>query len=198
MAEAPSPYSPHPGLAMKGVAMNKLKETTGKSGEEWQRELEAASITDRAAAVAWLRDRGLGARAAMIVAQSALGGDDYRSPEAMVDAMYAGKKAHLRPIHEALVGLGLALGPELRICVGKTIVPFYRRHVVAEIKPATLTRIDFGLALRTAGREPPLRLLPTGGLGRGDRITHRIPIAKVADVDDEVERWLRIAFDADA
>jgi len=37
-----------------------------------------------------------------------------------------------------------------------------------------------------------------GGFAKKDRITHRIPIAKLADIDDEVKRWLKTAYDKDA
>jgi hypothetical protein len=31
-----------------------------------------------------------------------------------------------------------------------------------------------------------------------DRITHRIPIASLEDIDDEVKNWLKVAYDLDA
>jgi hypothetical protein len=42
------------------------------------------------------------------------------------------------------------------------------------------------------------RLIDTGGFAKGDRISHRIPITKPEDIDDEVKRWLKIAYDRDA
>ncbi|MBZ5536331.1 MAG: DUF5655 domain-containing protein [Acidobacteriia bacterium] len=78
----------------------------------------------------------------------------------------------------------------------KTIVPLYRNHVFAEIKPATRTRIDLGFALRDLKARG--RLIDTGGLAKKDRITHRIPIAKLEEIDDEVKHWLKIAYELDA
>jgi hypothetical protein len=60
----------------------------------------------------------------------------------------------------------------------------YREHVFAEIKPATRTRIDVGLALGDA-KVPP-RLIDTGGLAKKNRITRRIPITSLGEIDDEV------------
>jgi len=83
----------------------------------------------------------------------------------------------------------------VKACPSQTIVPLYRRHVFAQIKPRTRTEIDLGFALRDRPVEG--RLEDTGGFAKKDRITHRILIRSVADIDDEVEKWLRIAYDSD-
>ncbi len=110
--------------------------------------------------------------------------------------MFAGSKAGLRPIYDELLALGLGIGPDAKACPCKTIVPLYRNHVFAEIKPATRTRIDLGFALK----DTPItgRLIDTGGFAKKDRITHRIPITSLDDIDDEVTRWLKTAYDRDA
>ena len=115
--------------------------------------------------------------------------------EHYVAAMYAGGKAHLRPLHDALEELAFSLGPDIRLCPGKTIVPVYRRHVIAQIRPTTRIRIDFGLALGdTRGRG---QLLETGGYAKGDRLTHRIAVDSLAAIDDGLKAWLRRAYERD-
>jgi hypothetical protein len=37
----------------------------------------------------------------------------------------------------------------------------------------------------------------TGGLAKKDRITHRIELKTTADIDDEVEEWLKTAYRLD-
>src|SRR5947209_10508653 len=99
--------------------------------------------------------------------------------------MFAGPKALLRPVYDELLKRGRALGGDVKFCPCKTIVPFYRNHVIAEVKPATRTRIDFGLAL---GDTPATgRLIDTGGFKKKNRITHRIPLSSLDDIDAEVE-----------
>jgi Domain of unknown function (DUF5655) len=39
------------------------------------------------------------------------------------------------------------------------------------------------------------RLIDTGGFAKKDRITHRIPISSVKEIDDEVKRLLKIAYE---
>jgi hypothetical protein len=110
--------------------------------------------------------------------------------------MFAGPKAALRPIYDELLRLGLRQGKDVKACPCKTIVPLYRHHVFAQIKPTTRTRIDLGFALKDTPSTG--RLLDTGGLAKGDRITHRIPITSLAEIDDEVKHWLKAAYELDA
>lgn len=117
-------------------------------------------------------------------------------PASYIDHQYSGSKADLRPLYEKLVNLAMKLGKDIRVCPGRTIVPIYRKQVIAQVKASTNTRIDLGLALgkqRATGR-----LIDTGGYAKGDRITHRIPISTRADIDSEVEKWLKMAYEGDA
>jgi hypothetical protein len=66
------------------------------------------------------------------------------------------------------------------------MVPLYRNHVFAQIKPTTNTRIDFGLCF-----------IDTGGLAKKDRITHCIELSSPGQIDGEVKKWLRTAYELD-
>jgi len=113
-----------------------------------------------------------------------------------VENMFAGGKAKLRPLYDALLKFGLKTGKEAKACPCKTIVPLYRNHVFAQIKPTTQTRIDMGFAL--GDMKPTGRLIDTGGFAKKDRITHRIEVTSLADIDDELKQWLRVAYEMDA
>jgi len=128
---------------------------------------------------------------------------EYASPAAYLataerygEQMFAGPKAALRPIYDALLKVGLTTGKVVKACPCKTIVLIYRQHVIAQIKPTTRTRIDFGLAL--GGTKAPKRLIDTGGFKKKDRITHRIEVTSIDDIDDELKRWLKKAYEMDA
>ena len=112
-----------------------------------------------------------------------------------VEAMFSGKKAGLRPIYEELFRVATGLGADVTVSPGKTIIPFYRSHVFAQVKPTTQTRVDLGLCLR--GVQPTGRLVRTGGEAKGDRITHRIGLTSVTEIDREVLDWLKRAYEAD-
>ena len=185
-------------------AMARLKEKTGRTLDEWidlVKKSGPASEKDRRE---WLtEDYKLGTNYSWWIAEQSCGkGNEDSDPEEYlkaahryVEEMYSGGKVALRPIYDRLLALGLAIGKEAKACPCKTIVPLYRNHVFAQIKPTTRTRIDFGLALgatRARGR-----LIDTGGSAKKDRITHRIPISKMEEIDDEVKRWLKTAYELD-
>ena len=67
------------------------------------------------------------------------------------------------------------------------------RARLAQIKPTTNTRIDLGLAL--GDTKPTGRLIDTGGFQKKDRITHRIPITSLAEIDDDLKHWMQIAYE---
>jgi hypothetical protein len=209
---APSLYSVHPGVKMLQKWIEDLPAKTGRSLDEWMEHIRAGGPEDQRAARAWLKDEhGLGTNTAWWLAERAVGA----SPEAeaeedtpegylaaavgYVEEQYAGKRAGLRPVYDALLKLGLGIGPEAKACPCKTIVPLYRAHVFAEIKPATNTRIDLGLALGdyTPVSKLPARVIDTGGRAKKDRITHRVAIGSVAEVDGFVQEWMRVAYGLD-
>jgi Domain of unknown function (DUF5655)/Domain of unknown function (DUF4287) len=200
-------YDVHPSVAYAQAIIVNLPAKTGKSLQEWIRLLEKSGPSGHRERWRWLmKEHQVGNTTAWMIAEQAEGQGTEDTDAAAylkaaaeyVEQMYAGPKAALRPIHARLLELGRALGPDIRVCPCKTIVPIYRRHVIAQIKPATRTRIDFGLALRGATQRLPRRLLETGGLAKVDRITHRFPLASVEEVDDEVITWLQVAYDLDA
>jgi hypothetical protein len=205
VAKNKSIYSVHPGVLMTQKWIAELKEKTGRSLEEWLKYIKKEGPADEKERRAWLKDtHGLGTNTAWWLAERSLGKgaetadpDRYlESAERDVEKMFSGGKAHLRPIYDALLKVGLKTGKEAKACPCQTIVPLYRNHVFAQIKPTTQTRIDMGFAL--GDLKPTGRLIDTGGLAKKDRITHRIPITSLKDIDDEVKHWLKVAYERDA
>ena len=198
-------YGVHPGVLMTQKWVGELKQKTGRSLDEWIKFIKKAGPPTEAARRDWLKEQhGLGTNyAGWLAAQSVGKGEETGDPDAYlraaekyVDEMFGGKKEHLRPIYEALLKLGLSMGRDTKACPCQTIVPLYRNHVFAQIKPTTQTRIDFGLALGDT-KKTPKRLVDTGGFAKKDRITHRFEITSLKDIDDEVKRWLKVAYDRD-
>ena len=205
MARTTSIYSVHPGVLMTQKWIASLKEKTGRSLDEWIALVRKKGGKDEVSRREWLKkEHGLGTNSAWWIAERSVGkgleADDselyLKSAESDVEAMFAGKRAVLRPLYDALLKLGLAAGKDAKACPCQTIVPLYRNHVFAQIKPATNTRIDFGLALGDT-KKTPKRLIDTGGFAKKDRITHRFEIKAPADIDDDVKRWLKTAYDRD-
>jgi len=191
-------YSMHPSFDYEEAGLRLIKERTGNTLEEWIAHVKRNGPAEPKARLAWLKKQGLTMNYAGWVASraSGAGGRENYDPERLVDTMFAESKAALRPIYEKLLDLGLSIAKDVRACPCSTIVPLYRNHVFAQIKPATNTRIDMAFAL--GGMKPCGRLIDTGGFAKKDRITHRIPVASLAEIDDEVEKWLKKAYELDA
>jgi len=199
-----SVYSVHPGVLMMQKWIGELKDKTGRSLEEWLAHIKKAGPKEEEERRVWLKEKyGLGTNTAWWLAERAEGkGEESGDPdlylekaESDVEKMFSGGKAKLRPLYDALLKLGLKTGKEAKACPCQTIVPLYRNHVFAQIKPTTQTRIDVGFAL--GDMKPTGRLIDTGGFAKKDRITHRIAISSKDDIDDEVKHWLKVAYDRD-
>ncbi len=202
--ETLGPYSVHPGVAQIKKWIQELPKKTGRSLEEWIALTQDSGPPTETERRNWLKkEHKLGTISAAWIAGRLEGKNtEEDSPEAYlktaaewVEAQYSGPRAALRPLYEQLLKLGFSLGKDVKACPCKTMVPFYRNHVFAQIKPATNTRIDLGFAL--GNMKTPKRLIDTGGYAKKDRITRRIEIKSKADIDDEVKRWLKKAYEMD-
>src|SRR5207244_5898045 len=145
---------------------------------------------------------GMGTKTAWGMAERARGNDTglaeedpkqyLKMAEQHVEKMFLGARAGLRPLYDQLLELCLGLADDVKACPCTTIVPLYRNHVFAQIKPTTRTRIDMGFALKDT--KATGRLIDTGGFAKKDRITHRIPITTVDEIDAEINKWLKKAY----
>ena len=202
-------YDVHPGVAMMVKWVETLGEKTGRTLDEWTAYIRKNGPKDEAAVRVWLKEKHvLGTNSSWWLAERAFAKDPSMmdddpatylalAPE-YVTNQYSGKRAVLKPIFDRLYEMARALGADVKVCPCKTIVPFYRENVFAMIKPATNTRVDLGMCLTPlmkAGKRVPARLIDTGGFAKKDRITHRVPLSSVEDIDDVVGDWLRRAYD---
>ena len=197
-------YDPHPSVRMVESIIAGMKEKTGRTLDEWLRVVKKDGPGGQKERVAWLKqEHGLGTNYASWIAERSVGkaeasedADEYlKHAQDYVEKMYAGPKEHLRTIYDEILTYAKTLGRDIRVCPCQTIVPIYRNHVIAQVKPTTRTRIDLGLALRDS--KTPKRLIDTGGFAKKDRITHRIEITSIEDFDDEARRWVKKAYEMD-
>ena len=207
----PNPYSLHPSVAMVEEWIGTLKDKTGRSLEEWFSEIRKNGPKTEQERREWLKTaHGIGTNTAWWLAEKCDNPDRLaedtpagylKIAPAYVDEQYAGKKAALRPVYEAVLKLGLSQGKDVKACPCKTIVPLYRDHVFAQIKPATNTRIDVGFALAKIPESKIAksggRLIATGGREKKDRITHRIAVTAPDEIDDLVRSWMKRAYELD-
>jgi hypothetical protein len=175
--------------------------------EEWLALVKKEGPKDEKSRREWLKTKHkIGTNKASWIAERAEGkGALEDTPEAYlktavlyVEEQYAGPKEKLRPIFDELLTLGKSMGDDVKACPCKTIVPLYRQHVFAQIKPTTNTRIDLGFALTHYKGKLPKGLIDAGGLAKKDRITHRMEITAADQIDGDVKKWLKMAYELDA
>ena len=116
------------------------------------------------------------------------------SPDAvrLIDGQYA-DRPHLRPVLDAVLAAGLALGP-VNVQARRTLVSLTTpRRIFAVVQATTKNRVDLGLRLDVPdGPAPGGRLLPAKNLGAA---TVRIALTEPAELDDEALGWLRLAYE---
>ncbi|WP_370326774.1 DUF5655 domain-containing protein [Euzebya sp.] len=111
------------------------------------------------------------------------------TPEALLDAQYAGAKAPLREVYEAVRAIAVGLGDDVEVVVQKTGVTFRRRRVFAVARAASSTRVELGLKLDVTPDGG--RVVETTGM-----CSHRVDLRDPSDVDDAVAGWLADAHAA--
>ncbi|HKI02222.1 MAG TPA: DUF5655 domain-containing protein [Thermoanaerobaculia bacterium] len=108
----------------------------------------------------------------------------------VLDELYSGPKAALRPIHDKLMA-GISEWGAYEIAPKKGYLSLRRKKQFAMIGPATNSRVEVGLNMK--GVEPTDRLaaVPPGGM-----CNYKVKVTDATHVDDELFAWIRQAYDS--
>ena len=166
-----------------------IEQGTGKSMDEWVALVGASGLTKHGEIVAWLKsEHGMTHGNANLVALTALRGPEAPKGDALVDTIYSGPKAALRPFHDEVVGIAQGFGADVELAPKQTYVSLRRAKQFATVGPASGGRLEVGLNLKDI--EPAGRLERATGM-----CTHRVRMADPSELDAEVVDWLREAYD---
>lgn len=145
------------------------------------------------------RDLGLGygdantlAHVATKAGSAAAGETAEPALEQLVEEMYTGGKAPLRPIHDKLMAAINQFGP-LEIAPKKGYVSLRRKRQFAMITPATQTRVEVGLNLKEAAATERLIAMPKGSMCQ-----FKVNVTEADQVDGELLAWIKAAYDGSA
>lgn len=168
--------------------IDNMPEKTGKSLNDWQKLLKTKNFSKHSEAVNFLKKEHNVTHgfANTIVALSK---EENLSATDLVKTQYEGKE-NLLPIYENLLAVVKELGPDVIITPKKTSVSIIRKKQFALIKPATKTRIDLGLKIKD---KPTTDRLENSG-PFGTMCTHRVKLSNVNDIDSELKKWLKEAY----
>jgi predicted transport protein len=180
---------------MMSAVSQSLAARTGRSLQEWLALIQGSGLDplDQNAVRGWLkREYGVPQNSQWAIADAAAKSAGWVPPtvEEYLDRQYAGAKAALRPVYEALATAIGALGDDVTVEGRGSYIPFVRGRQFAAIAAATRDRVDLGLRFI----DPPggARLQPSSGPGQA---THKLPLRDVREVDAEVLDLLHAAYE---
>lgn len=175
--------------------IDKLPEKTGKSLEQWLKVLAKQKFEKHGEIVNWLKsEHAVTHGYANLIARmhlDAAAGDQGAAID-LVEVQYAGPKAGLRPIYDEIIRLVSAFGDDLEVSPKKTYVSLRRNKQFALVQPSTKTRVDVGINLK--GQPATARLEESGSFNA--MVSHRVRLSDTSEVDGELKRWLKKAYEA--
>ncbi|MEO9599711.1 DUF4287 domain-containing protein [Parasphingorhabdus sp.] len=165
-----------------------MPEKTGKPLADWLKIAAASGLKKHGQIVKMLKtEHAMTHGFANLVAHHALNAEPVGADD-LVAAQYAGAKAALKPVHDAIIAYAQSLGDDVEIAPKKTSVSLRRSKQFALITAATKTRIDLGLALKGEAAAGRLESYNT-------MCSHRVRLETTADIDTEVKGWIQLAYD---
>ena len=108
----------------------------------------------------------------------------------LLDEIYAGPKAGLRPVHEKLLKAIDAFGV-FEIAPKKGYVSLRRKKQFAMVGPGTKGRLEIGLNLKDVPPTERLVAQPAGGMCQ-----YKVWVTEAKEIDKELVSWVRQAYDS--
>ena len=166
-----------------------IERSSGKTMAEWRVEIQARGLTKHGEIVTWLKaEHGMSHGNANRVAIEALRAADAPSGATQIDAIYSGKNAALRPLHDRVIKTVRAFGSDVELAPKKTYVSLRRNKQFGMVGPASGGRLEICLNLPDAPIEG--RMQQGGGM-----LARKVQIRAEEDFDAELKAWLREAYD---
>lgn len=177
-------------LAAFGSMPQTLQEKTGRSLEEWQAIVRGLGLTKHGEILKALKqDHGLTHGYANMLALLATGYGT-KAEDELLSGLFAGARAGLRPIYDKVESIVTGFGGDVEVLPKKTMVGFKRNRQFVCFMPASAGRVDLGITMKDDAPDDP-RIKPTPG----GMTSHVVPVTSPDQVDADVARWLRIAYD---
>ncbi len=180
--------------AMATLVAN-VERQTGRTLAQLGAALRASGFTKHGELRRFLMDtHGLGYGQANAVVHLALktdGGSVHagKAEGDVLGAIYADRKAALRPIHDALLAFLGTLGA-FDAAPKKDYVSYRRKKQFVMIGPKTATAVEVGLAAKQLPTHARLKEMPPKSMCR-----YTTRLSSVAEIDGTLKGWIRAAYD---
>jgi hypothetical protein len=178
--------------------LNNIQARAGRTLAELQAHILASGLSKHGEVRAMLmRDFGLGYGDANSLVHFARQSDGQSAAEAsgataddLLDALYAGPRAPLRPIHQQAMQTVQGLGP-FEIAPKKGYLSLRRKKQFAMIGPGTKGRLEIGINARDLAGSERLHEQAPGGMCQ-----YKVFLTDAAEADAELAGWLKQAYDS--
>ena len=100
------------------------------------------------------------------------------------------KKEHLKPIYDKLISEIQGFGNDIEIAPKKAYVSLRRQKQFATLNPVTKTRFEIGINLKGQAPKGKLEAEKPNAM-----CSHKIKLAELQDIDQEVLDWLKTAYE---
>ena len=175
--------------------LNNIQKKTGKSLTELTTIAQKSGLTKHGELRDMFKDKfGLGHGDANSLVHAIRASDGTRAAEgknenAVLDEIYSGAKAGMRPIHDALMEHIMKFG-EFEIVSKKGYVSLRCKKQFAMIGPKTNTRFEVGINAKDLKKNSRLLEQPKGSM-----CNYIVQVNDMKEVDAELITWIRSAFE---
>jgi hypothetical protein len=175
--------------------LDNIQKKTGKSFDELAAIVRKSGLTRHGEVRDYLkRELGLGHGDANALVHAVLQSDGQRAAEGkstdqVMDGIYSGGKAHLRPIHEKLMKEINKFG-EFEVAPKKGYVSLRRKKQFVMLGPKTNTRFEVGINARELKKSPRLLEQPKGSM-----CNYIVNLTDAKEVDSELIAWIKSAYE---
>ena len=178
--------------------IDNIQKKTGKSLDQLAAMIHKSGLTKHGEIRDYLkRELGLGHGDANALVHAVLQSDGQRAAEGksgdqVLDEMYSGAKAHMRPIHDKLMKEINKLG-EFEIVPKKGYVSLRRKKQFVMIGPKTNTRFEVGINAKDLKKNARLLEQPKGSM-----CNYIVNVTDPKEVDSELVAWIKSAYEGAA
>lgn len=176
--------------------LENIQKKTGKSLDELAAIVKSSGLTKHGQIRdMFKRELGLGHGDANTLTHVVLQSDGAsaaagKSEVEVLDEIYSGKKADLRPIHDALMKHINKFG-EFENLPKKGYVSLRRKKQFAMIGPKTNTRVEVGLNVKDLPADERLLEQPKGSM-----CNYVVKVTDLSEVDGQLFAWIKSAYES--
>lgn len=172
--------------------IDNLHKNTGKTLEQWIEIVNKQNFEKHGEILKFLKEKhafthGFANMVAIKARKSDAG--SVENKDELIEKQYQGKE-HFRPIYERLMAEILKLGSDIEVAPKKSYVSLRRKKQFAILNPATKTRFEIGINLKGQESDGKLEAEKPNSM-----CSHKISITDVKEIDSEVIKWIRSAYD---